>query len=134
MLDDLQDALSRFHENRTIFEIAGIRSDGFALPRQHSMTHYLSMIRSFGAPNGLCSSITESKHRVAVKKPWRRSRRYKALGQMLLINQRLDKLAAARVDFASRGMLDGTCLSDALKNLGTYFLHLSFINCLSENL
>ena len=134
MLNDLQDALTRFHANRTIFETSGIRPDGFALPRQHSMVHYLSMIRCFGAPNGLCSSITESKHRVAGKKPWRRSRRYNALGQMLLINQRLDKLAAARIDFKNRGMLDGTCLGDALENLGIYLFCLLFINHFSDNL
>jgi hypothetical protein len=114
----LQDALERFHKYRTIFEEIGIRPDGFALPRQHSLIHYFMLIRAFGAPNGICSSITESKHITAVKKPWRRSNRYKALGQMLLINQRLDKLAAACVDFASRGMLDGTCLSEALKLIG----------------
>ena len=33
---------------------------------------------------------------------------------MLLTNQRLDKLAASRVDFARHGMLIGTCLSYAL--------------------
>ncbi|KZP05117.1 hypothetical protein FIBSPDRAFT_766326, partial [Athelia psychrophila] len=59
----------------------------------------------FGAPNGLCSSITETKHIRAVKEPWRRSSRFNALGQMLVTNQRLDKLAAMRVDFARRGML-----------------------------
>lgn len=61
----------------------------------------------FGSPNGLCSSITESKHIKAVKEPWRRSNHYNALGQMLLTNQRNDKLAASTVDFAARGMLDG---------------------------
>ncbi|KAG6826421.1 hypothetical protein H0H92_015852 [Tricholoma furcatifolium] len=40
----------------------------------------------FGTPNGLCSSITESAHIRAIKKHWRRSSRYQALGQMLLIN------------------------------------------------
>ena len=37
---------------------------------------------------------------------------------MLLTNQRLDKLAAAHVDFADRGMLEGTCLSEVLKTIG----------------
>jgi len=46
-----------------------------------------------------------------VKEPWRRSSRFEALSQMLLTNQRLDKLAAARADFTERGMLEGTCLS-----------------------
>jgi len=76
------------------------------------------LIHAFGAPNGICSSLTESKHITAVKKPWRRSSRYEALSQMLLINQHLDKLAAACVDFASRGMLDSTCLSKSLKLIG----------------
>jgi hypothetical protein len=37
---------------------------------------------------------------------------------MLLTNQRLDKLAAAHVDFTERGMLDGTVLSAALATIG----------------
>lgn len=110
----MQDALDRFHQYREIFRTCGICSS-FNLPRQHSLTHFIQMIRAFGAPNGLCSSITESKHIKAVKKPYRRSSHYEALGQMLLTNQRLDKLAAARVDFQRRGMLNGTCLSYTLR-------------------
>jgi hypothetical protein len=114
-LKELEDALSRFHQYRTIFEDCGVRTEGFNLPRQHFLIHYLALIRAFGAPNGLCSSITESKHIKAVKQPWRRSSRYKALGQMLLTNQRLDKIAACHADFTSRGMLGkgpspGKCL------------------------
>ena len=37
---------------------------------------------------------------------------------MLLTNQRLDKLAAANMDFTDCGMLEGTCLSEALKTIG----------------
>ena len=78
------------------------------------MVHYHHNIKNFGAPNGLCSSITESKHIAAVKRPWRRSSRYKALPQILKINERLDKLAAAKADFASRGMLAGSPLAAAI--------------------
>ena len=85
------------------------------------MEHYVAHIRSFGAPNGLCSSITESKHIKAVKEPWRRSSRFDALGQMLLTNQRLDKLAALRVAYTRRGMLEGTCLSNAIAQHGAQF-------------
>ncbi|KAG1888765.1 hypothetical protein F4604DRAFT_1877254 [Suillus subluteus] len=53
-----------------------------------------------------------SKHIKAVKEPWRCSSRFKALSQMLLTNQHLDKLAAARVDFEAHGMLCGSCLPD----------------------
>ena len=115
-LTALDDALQRFHHHREIFRESGIRMD-FNLPRQHSLIHYLKLIRAFGAPNGLCSSITESKHIKAVKEPWRRSSRFEALRQMLLTNQRLDKLAAARVDFTERGMLKGTCLSSVLDQI-----------------
>ena len=112
-LAELEEALDRFHQCRTIFVETGV-CKGFNVPRQHFLHHYATLIRAYGAPNGLCSSITESKHIKAVKKPWRRSSRYKALGQMLLTNQRLNKLAASHVDFARRGMLVGTCLSYAL--------------------
>lgn len=101
----MDEALAEFHEHRKIFLELGIRLN-FNLPRQHSSRHWTKLIREFGAPNGLCSSITESKHIKAVKQPWRRSNRYKALKQMLYINQRLDKLSAARVDFTRRGMLE----------------------------
>ena len=67
------------------------------------------MIQAFGAPNGLCLSITE-----AVKKPYRQSSHYQALGQMLLINQCLNKLTASWVNFQRHGMLKGTCLSNVL--------------------
>lgn len=40
------------------------------------------------------------------------------LGQILQINQRLDKLAAARADFESRGMLSGNIVLGALAQRG----------------
>ncbi|KAG1844764.1 hypothetical protein C8R48DRAFT_750825 [Suillus tomentosus] len=116
-LDAMDDALKRFHRYREIFRTSGVRPRGFNLPRQHSLIHYHKLIRAFSAPNGLCSSITESKHIKAVKEPWRQSSRFEALSQMLLTNQRLDKLAASRVDFVDRGMLQGTCLSYILNKL-----------------
>ena len=63
------------------------------------------MIHLFSAPNGLCMSITESKHITAVKKPWWCSNKHKALGQILWTNQRLAQLAAAHTDFERCGML-----------------------------
>src|ERR1700678_434113 len=110
-LTQIQATLARFHQYREIFRELDVRPDGFSLPRQHSLIHYPFLITQFGAPNGLCSSITESKHIKAVKKPYRRSSRNKPLGQMLVTNQRLDKIAAARINFTSRGMLSGPNLS-----------------------
>ena len=106
-LEELNKALKQFHKYCAMFSGA-VRADGlarFLLPQQHSMVHYHNNIKNFGAPNGLCSSITESKHITAIKSPWHHSSRYKALSQILKANQRLDKLVAARVDFANCRML-----------------------------
>ncbi|KAJ7725533.1 hypothetical protein B0H16DRAFT_1781820 [Mycena metata] len=107
-LNEIDDTVELYHTRREVFRKLGVRPDGFSLPRQHSMRHYRPNIEEFGAPGGVCSSITESRHITAVKKPWRRSSRYEALSQMLLTNQRLDKLAAARADFVARGMVPPT--------------------------
>ncbi|KAH8994189.1 hypothetical protein EDB92DRAFT_1934362 [Lactarius akahatsu] len=113
-LTELEDALAQFLEYRTVFQEEGVQ-DNFSLPRQHAMNHYPDMIRLFGAPNGLCSSITEVKHIKAIKEPWRRSNRNKPLKQILITNQRLDKLTAARINFMQRGMLDRSQLDARLK-------------------
>ncbi|KAJ7439253.1 hypothetical protein B0H11DRAFT_2254004 [Mycena galericulata] len=109
-LTSIKSALARFHLYRTIFIECGVRID-ISLPRQHSLVHYVRFIQLFGSPNGLCSSITESKHIKAVKEPWRRSSRYNALKQMLVTLMRLDKLTALRATLTVRGMLTGTSCS-----------------------
>ncbi|KAG5636033.1 hypothetical protein H0H81_009333 [Sphagnurus paluster] len=111
-INALEAALTRFHHHRSIFIDIGVR-DNISLPRQHALVHYPRSIRLFGSPNGLCSSITESKHIHAVKKPWRRSNRYNALIQMLQTLCRLDKLSAARRIFTSKGMMAGSTSSYA---------------------
>ena len=110
-LHALENTLSHFHHHCIIFEECGVCTNGFNLPWQHFLVHYPSLIWSFGSPNSLCSSITKSKHIKAVKWPWWRSSHYKALGQMLITNQCLDKLAACCADFASCGMLADTSIS-----------------------
>lgn len=110
MLRAIEDTLARFHHHRDIFIQSGVRVD-ISLPRQHALKHYPHSIHLFGSPNGLCSSMTESKHIKAVKEPWRRSSRYKALIQMLRSNSRMDKMAFARRVFAEQGMMTGTTSS-----------------------
>ena len=108
-LDRLDDALERFHKHRQVFQHLGVRDPtpaGVSLPRQHSMVHYRRHIENFGAPNGLCSSITESKHISVVKRPWRRSSRYNAVYQIMETNRRAEKLSAARAAFTANGMLN----------------------------
>jgi hypothetical protein len=122
-LKALDDALQWFHHHHKIFLTSSARTRGFDnLPRQLSFIHHTKLIRAFGAPNGLCSSIMESKHIKAVKEPWRCSNHFEALSQMLLTNQCLDKLTASHVDFAKHSMLEGTCLSSAWEQILLKFL------------
>ena len=109
-LHEIKIMLARFHYHREIFIQTSVRID-ISMPRQHALKHYPHSICLFGSPNGLCSSMTESKHIKAVKEPWRRSSRYKALLQMLRTNSRLDKMLFARRTFAEQGMMAGSTSS-----------------------
>ena len=126
-LKALEDALDHFHKHHKIFQTTGVHRNGFNLLCSHAAVCYLHLIWAFGTPNGLCSSITESKHIKAMKEPWHWSSHWNALNQMLTTNSCLDKLAAAWVDFASHGMLKGTVLEGILSQLGWSFaaLHAS---------
>jgi Fe-S cluster biosynthesis and repair protein YggX len=117
-LDAADDALRRFHQYREVFRRLKVRPLGFSLPRQHSMVHYRSSIEELGAPNGLCSSITESKHITAVKQPWRRSNKNEPMQQMLVNIERLEKLDAARRRFAEQGLLRTAFFTEALEAAG----------------
>ena len=120
-LNQLNATLYKFHKSRWVF-LGTVREDGpsgFSLPRQHSMVHYHDHIKNFGSPNGLCSSITESKHIAAVKRPWRWSNKHVALSQMLKVNERLNKLAATRADFTTRGMLTDSCIIHTIRNMSS---------------
>ncbi|KAF8167103.1 hypothetical protein B0H34DRAFT_791874 [Crassisporium funariophilum] len=110
VLDRLRACVAVFHELRDIFITSGVRVT-ISLPRQHALVHYPYSIPYFGSPNGTCSSITESKHIKAVKEPWRRSNRYKALSQMLRTIMHMEKMASLRRIFAAKGMMVGTTSS-----------------------
>jgi hypothetical protein len=69
-LDMVDDVLVQFHKHHEVFRTTDVWPTGFSLPCQHSLAHYHVNIEDFGATNGLCSSITESCHKLAVKKPW----------------------------------------------------------------
>lgn len=110
-LQHFQSCVKKFHALRNIFIELGVRTS-ISLPRQHALDHYFYAIQLFGSPNGLCSSITESKHIKAVKEPWRQSSRYRALIQMLRTLVRMDKMEALRRKLTKMGMLAGTASSN----------------------
>lgn len=121
-ITQLEESLDQFKEHCTIFIEDSVQDGNYDPPRQHALDHYAHMIREFGAPNSLCSSITESKHIKAVKEPWRHSNRYNALQQMITTNSRIDKLTATRVHFETEGLLDNCPIVNFLNALHSMFL------------
>jgi hypothetical protein len=113
----MEAALERFQHHRKVFRGLWVNGN-FSLPRQHALVHYVPSIKLFGSPNGICSSITESKPIRAVKQPYRRSSKFKPLGQILRTNTRLSKLTAATVSFKAAGMLVGTAVDSAHVEIG----------------
>ena len=96
--------LKWFHELCQVFITEGVR-ESISLPHQHALPHYLTSIALFGSPNGLCSSITESKHIKAVKEPWRQLSQFRVLIQMLRTITQLEKLAALQCQFLQERLL-----------------------------
>jgi hypothetical protein len=120
--DDDSLALLKTHEElyvqyREVFRTPGVRDD-FDLPRQHGLFHFRSNIENYGSPNGLCTTLVESKHRKVIKEPWRRSSHHEPLPQMLKINTRLDQLKACAVAFRKRGQLDESLMTWVLRATG----------------
>ena len=95
-LVELQRILDCFHTHHEAFiGKAGVTGECISLPCQHSLMHYICCIILFSSLNGLCSSITESKHIKAVKEPWQWSSQFKALKQTLVTISQMDKLSIA---------------------------------------
>ncbi|KAF9538821.1 hypothetical protein CPC08DRAFT_738828 [Agrocybe pediades] len=79
---------------------------------------FSSSIPLFGSPNGLCSSITESKHIKAVKEPWRRSNRFNALSQMLCANCQIGEACCSASEASRRSVPYLYPLADYLNEPG----------------
>ena len=105
-LERFQDCVQTYRDLRTVFLEAGLNIN-LSVPHQHALSHFYQGIHLFGSPNGLCSSLTESKHIEVVKKTWCRSSHYRALTQMLRTIQCMDKMWALQRRFEANGMLRG---------------------------
>jgi hypothetical protein len=114
-LQEMDIALAAFHCYCQIFEDVNICPNGFGMPRQHSLVHYMSNIRLFGVLTGLDSAITKSKHIRAVKEPWRELNWVHTINQMITKNSWLSQMAALQVEFACQKMLptvEVACVDD----------------------
>ena len=109
-LEHLHTCVGNFHALHNIFIESGVRAT-ISLPCQHALHHYYQSIKLFSSPNGLCSSIMESKHIKAVKEPWQCSSKYNALHQMLRTLSHLKNLAFLHQKLTMQGLLTGTTSS-----------------------
>ena len=60
-LEELQDALKAFHDNKEIFVELGIRKD-FNLPKLHFLSHYVPLIKWTGAADNFDTQYSEQLH------------------------------------------------------------------------
>ncbi|KAH9178034.1 hypothetical protein EDB89DRAFT_2112020 [Lactarius sanguifluus] len=101
-LEHLRDCVQTFHQLRAIFVETGACTT-LSLPHQHALNHFYNVIHLFGSPNGLCSSITESKH----------------IRAMLRTLLRLDKMSVLCQRLEDNGMLRGSVLTSRQSGPGS---------------
>jgi hypothetical protein len=87
----LDEALNLWHQSKDVFVAKGVRQD-FAIPKYHSMEHYVDIIRTFGATDNYSTSLFERLHIDFAKRGWRKSSMKDALIQMVQWLNRLEKV------------------------------------------
>ncbi|KAJ7125736.1 hypothetical protein C8R46DRAFT_927583 [Mycena filopes] len=90
-LDHLDNALQRFHANKSIFVDLGIRDD-FNLPKLHSCLHYIMYIRLFGTTDNYNTEYTERLHIDLAKDAYRSTNFKDEFPQMTLWLERKEKI------------------------------------------
>ena len=91
-LDDLNNALTTFHANKSIFVDLGIRED-FNLPKLHSLQHYVSSIKLFGTTDNYNTEYSERLHIDLAKDAYNATNRKDELVQMTIWLERKEKIA-----------------------------------------
>ena len=91
-LQDLDDALATFHDNKSIFVDLGIRED-FNLPKLHSLLHYTSSIKLFGTTDNYNTEYSERLHIDLAKDAYAATNHKDELAQMTIWLERKEKIA-----------------------------------------
>ncbi|KAF7324033.1 hypothetical protein MKEN_00625400 [Mycena kentingensis (nom. inval.)] len=94
-LELLNDALSSFHDNKSIFVDLGVRST-FNLPKLHSCTHYVPYIKLFGTTDNSNTEYTERLHIDLAKDAFRSTNFKDEFPQMTLWLERKEKHPTAK--------------------------------------
>ncbi|KAJ7890239.1 hypothetical protein B0H13DRAFT_1578941, partial [Mycena leptocephala] len=82
-LDGLEDARTRFHQNKSIFVDLGVREE-FKLPKLHSMEHHVPNIKMFGTSDNYNTEYTQRLHIDLAKDAHRSTNRKDEFSQMTL--------------------------------------------------
>ncbi|KAJ7312551.1 hypothetical protein DFH08DRAFT_791323 [Mycena albidolilacea] len=103
-LDHLDNALQRFHDNKSIFVELGIRND-LNLPKLHFCRHYIMYIKLFGTTDNYNTEYTERLHIDLAKDAYRSTNFKDEFPQMTLWLERKEKIY--RHDKYIQWQLDG---------------------------
>jgi len=95
-LKQLQAALDRFHNNKSIFVDLGIR-ENFNIPKLHSLQHYISCIESLGTTDNYNTESTERLHIDFAKDAYRATNHKDEYAQMTLWLERREKVLLHQV-------------------------------------
>jgi len=90
-LDQLQDALQKFHDNKAIFIDLGIRAN-FGIPKLHNLEHYKMYIELFGTTDNTNTEYTERLHIDLSKDAWKSTNGKDEYPQMTLWLERREKI------------------------------------------
>ncbi|KAJ7724958.1 hypothetical protein DFH07DRAFT_871823 [Mycena maculata] len=90
-LSHLENALQRFHDNKSIFVDLGVQED-FNLPKLHSCRHYIMYIKLFGTTDNYNTEYTERLHIDLAKDAYRSTNFKDEFPQMTLWLERKEKI------------------------------------------
>jgi hypothetical protein len=114
---ELQDALKKFHDNKSIFIDLGIRAD-FELPKLHSLSHYASSIRLFGTTDNYNTEQTERLHIDLAKDAYRATNHKNEYSQMTKWLERRERIQQFSVFVDWMEHCDGELRSSHQKAMG----------------
>ena len=87
----LEEALDRFHENKSIFVDMGIR-DSFNLPKLHFAKHYMDLVKLFGTTNNYNTEYTKRLHIYLAKHAYAATNYKDEFTQMTIWLERKEKV------------------------------------------
>lgn len=90
-LDHLENALTRFHENKSIFEELGIRAH-FDIPKLHNIAHYRHFIELYGTTDNSNTESTERLHIEMAKQAYAAGNKKDEYPQMTMWLLRREKI------------------------------------------